>query len=81
MVIDVCFTFNQRLRTIFLRIFSILFVVILLLTSCNGRVTQGGSSGEKNDTISNATLAESPSYYHFMVENSGSMKGYFKRKY
>lgn len=78
MAIDVCFTFNQRLRTISLRIFSILFVVILLLTSCNGRVTQGGSSGEKNDTISNATLAESPSYYHFMVENSGSMKGYFK---
>ena len=69
MVTDVCSIVNKRLQT------KLLILFVIVLSSCSGR--KCGSNGEDN-AISNITIVESPSYYHFMVENSGSMKGYFK---
>ena len=73
MVTDIHVKLNQNGLRLLCRISLFLFVLLFVLAFSSCR-----PGNNDNDSTIISTIAETPTNYHFMVENSGSVKGYFK---
>ena len=84
MVTDIHVKLNQNELRLLCRISLFLSVLSLVLSFSSCGPKHGNGNGENDSTIISAivetptnTPTNIPTNYHFMVENSGSVKGYF----